>query len=78
MNFWYIEHHAACFGDDFDAKMYKFNLKWFSWTFGILNTTVQGLEMILLPKITNLKYQMVIQWIWLLIEELMHSHIKLL
>ena len=30
MNFWYIEHYAACFGDDFDAKMYKFNLKWFS------------------------------------------------
>ena len=21
MNFWYIEHYGACFGDDFDAKM---------------------------------------------------------
>ena len=21
MNFWYIEHYGACFGDDIDAKM---------------------------------------------------------
>ena len=22
INFWYIEHYGACFGDDIDAKMY--------------------------------------------------------
>ena len=31
MNFWYIEHYAASFGDDFDAKMNYFkHIKWFS------------------------------------------------
>ena len=24
MNFWYIKHYAASFGDDFDTKMNKF------------------------------------------------------
>ena len=24
MNFWYIEHYGACFGDDIDAKMNYF------------------------------------------------------
>ena len=29
MNFWYIEHYAASFGDDFDAKMNYFkHVKW--------------------------------------------------
>ena len=29
MNFWYIEHHGASFGDDFDAKMnYLKHIKW--------------------------------------------------
>ena len=27
MNFWYIEHYAASFGDDSDAKMNKFKHK---------------------------------------------------
>ena len=29
MNFWYIEHCGACFGDDIDAKMNYFkHIKW--------------------------------------------------
>ena len=29
MNFWYIEHYGACFGDDIDAKMNYFkHMKW--------------------------------------------------
>ena len=29
MNFWYIEHYGACFGDDIDAKMNYFkHVKW--------------------------------------------------
>ena len=29
MNFWYIEHYGASFGDDFDAKMNYFkHIKW--------------------------------------------------
>ena len=29
MNFWYIEHYGASFGDDIDAKMNYFNhIKW--------------------------------------------------
>ena len=29
INFWYIEHYGACFGDDIDAKMNYFkHVKW--------------------------------------------------
>ena len=29
MNFWYIEHYGACFGDGIDAKMnYSNHTKW--------------------------------------------------
>ena len=29
MNFWYIEHYSACFGDCIDAKMNYYNhTKW--------------------------------------------------
>ena len=44
MNFWYIEHNDASFGDDFDSKMNDSNLSNGFHTFGILNTTVQELE----------------------------------
>ena len=27
MNFWYIEHYAESFGDDFDTKMNEFKHK---------------------------------------------------
>ena len=31
MNFWYIEHYAESFEDDFDAKMNSCkHIKWFS------------------------------------------------
>ena len=30
MNYWYIEHYGACFGDDFDAVMnYLKRTQWF-------------------------------------------------
>ena len=29
MNFWYVEHYGACFGDDIDAIMNYFkHIKW--------------------------------------------------
>ena len=34
MNFWYIEHYAASFGDDFDAKMIYFkHIKWLVYVY---------------------------------------------
>ena len=51
MNFWYIEHYAESFGDDFDTKINKFKIiKWIPLNFDTLNTTVQELEMILSQK----------------------------
>ena len=49
MNFWYIEHYAESFGDDFDTKMNEFkHIKWIPLYFDTLNTTVQVSEMILM------------------------------
>ena len=57
----YIEWYGASDGDDFDAGMnnFKHNRR-FSWTFSILNTAAQELEMILL--LTRM-YQIVFQCI---------------
>ena len=33
MNFWYIEHYGACFGDDFEAVMNYF--KHIEWLFNV-------------------------------------------
>ena len=33
MNFWYVEHYGACFGDDIDANINYF--KHFKWLFNI-------------------------------------------
>ena len=33
MNFWYIEHYGACFGNDFDAVMNYF--KHIEWLFNV-------------------------------------------
>ena len=42
-----IKHYGASVGDDFDATMNLFiHFKWFSWSFGRLNTTAQELEII--------------------------------
>ena len=54
MNFWYIQHYAASFGDDFDTNMNKFkHIKWFPLNFGTLSTMVQELEIILSQKKTT-------------------------
>ena len=49
MNFRYIKKYGTSDRDDFDARMNYFkHIRWFLWTFSILNTAVQELEMILL------------------------------
>ena len=56
MNFWYVVHYGASFGDDIDAKMNYFkHIKWYPLKFGTLNAMVQELEMILSQKNNKLE-----------------------
>ena len=73
MNFWYIEHYAASFGDDFYAKWSNSNISNGFHELLVHKHYGARVEVIFLLIITNLKYQMDIQ---LLIEQLMHSHHK--
>ena len=42
MNFWYIEHYGASFGDDFDAKMNYLKHKMVIQCILIINRRVDG------------------------------------